>query len=495
MQNRVIIVGSGLGALTAALRLSRRGYKVDILEKYHQAGGRLNQLKKDGYTFDLGPTFFSMTYEFEEFVRDAGIEMPFTFRQLDTLYAVSFRGSDKKYFIHRDLDRLAAEFEEVEPDFKNKMERFLKSGADFFHDVEYKVLKRNFDSIWDYFLAMATVPPKYVPLLLRSVWSQMERYFDSREVKEIFSLVAFFLGATPFDTPAIYTLLSYTELVHDGYHNVQGGMYQIVEGLKKELDKQNIQIHFNTEIVDYRADGKKVVAMIDQHGHQWTGDIFLVNSDAAFFRHKVFNRAGFTEEKLDKMKWTLAPFTLYLGLDKKIEDVPLHNYFLGDNFEEYAKKIFKNSITLDKPYYYVNVVSRTDPGSAPQGCDSLFVLCPVPDLRFKPDWSDKEEVAANIIADLSERMGIDLQKHIKSQTLMTPEDWGSAFNLYKGSGLGLGHDLNQIGGFRPKNYDEKYGNVFYVGASTLPGTGLPMAVISSKLAVERIIRKYGSIHT
>ncbi len=492
---KVVIVGTGLGALTTALRLVRRGYKVEMVEKYHQAGGRLNQLKKDGFTFDLGPTFFSMTYEFDEFVEDTGLpEMPFTFRELDVLYAVNFRGEDKRYMIHRDLDRLAKEFEAVEPGFKEKMEKFLAGAGRFFHDTEHLVLKRNYDSLFEYLLTLMRVPLRHSPKLLRSVWNEMERHFESREVKEIFSLVAFFLGATPFNTPAIYTILSYTELVHDGYHNVEGGMYKIVEGLKRELDKAGAVFHFNTEITGYRFEDKQLTALIDQHGKEWEADLFVVNADAAWFRHKIFRRKKFSEQKMDKLKWTLAPFTMYLGLDTKLDDTPLHNYFLGNNFKEYSGKIFRNDIKLDQPYYYVNVVSKSDPESAPEGCESVFVLCPVPDLRYKPDWSDREEVAANILEDISERIGVDLKKHVISKTIMTPVEWRDAFNLYKGSGLGLGHDLDQIGGFRPKNYDEEFGNVFYVGASTVPGTGLPMAVISSKLVVERITKKYGSVY-
>ncbi len=492
---KVLIVGTGLGALTTALRLSRRGYRVEMVEKYHQPGGRLNQLKKDGFTFDLGPTFFSMTYEFREFFEDARLEeMPFAFRELETLYAVHFRGSDRRFMIHRDLDKLALEFEGVEPNFREKMDRFLASAGAFFHDTEYLVLKRNYDSVWQYLLTLLRVPVKYSPKLFRSVWREMERHFESREVKEIFSLVAFFLGATPFDTPAIYTILSYTELVHDGYHNVEGGMYRIVEGLNKEIDKAGIVVHYNTEVTGYEYQGKELKAFVDQNGKRWEADLFVVNADAAYFRHQVFGRKKFREEKLDKMQWTLAPFTMYLGLDTKLEGIPLHNYFLGNNFEEYSGKIFKNSIKLDQPYYYVNVVSKSDPEAAPEGCESLFVLCPVPDMRFKPDWSDRDEIADNIINDLSERIGVDVKKHIISRTVLTPVEWRDAFNLYKGSGLGLGHDLNQIGGFRPKNEDEQFGNVFYVGASTVPGTGLPMAVISSKLVVERITGKYGPVH-
>lgn len=494
---KVLIVGSGLGGLTTALRLHRRGFRVELVEKFNQPGGRLNQVKKDGFTWDMGPTFFSMTYEFKEFFEDAQLkEMPFEFRELDRLYSVNFRGSDKRYVIYKDLDRLAQEFEEVEPNFRDKMNRFLDSAARFFHDVEHVVLKRNYDSVWQYLLTLTRVPIKYSPRMIRTVWQEMERHFESREVKEIFSLVAFFLGATPFDTPAIYTILSYTELVHDGYHNVHGGMYKIVEGLTKELDKAGIPIHCNTEIVDYiKDDSGKLKTLVDQHGKEWNADLFVVNADAALFRHKIFKRKKFNQEKMDKLQWTMAPFTMYIGLDTKLDDVPLHNYFLGTNFKEYSGNVFKNSVKLDQPYYYVNVVSKSDPEAAPEGCESLFILCPVPDLRIKPDWSDREEVASNILSDLGQRIGMDLKKHIVSQTVLTPVEWEKYFNLYRGSGLGLGHNLGQIGGFRPKNFDEEFGNVFYVGASTVPGTGLPMAVISSKLVVERIDKKYGSLHS
>jgi phytoene desaturase len=271
-------------------------------------------------------------------------------------------------------------------------------------------------------------------------------------------------------------------------------MYKIVEGLLKEFKKEDIKIHYDVEIVDYRMKDGEVTGLIDKSGQLWEADLFVINADAASFRHYVFNRPKFTEEKLDNMKWTLAPFTMYIGVKGKIDTLHHHNYYLGNNFEEYAGKIFKNSISLDKPYYYVNVSSRFNPESAPEGHENLFILCPVPDLRFKPDWSDRETVANNILTDLSERIGFDIKKNMVSQTIMDPKDWEKTFNLYKGSGLGLAHDLNQIGGFRPKNYDEEFDNVFYVGASTVPGTGLPMTVISSKLVTERIEKKYGLIH-
>ncbi|MDD3011990.1 MAG: FAD-dependent oxidoreductase, partial [Bacteroidales bacterium] len=149
--------------------------------------------------------------------------------------------------------------------------------------------------------------------------------------------------------------------------------------------------------------------------------------------------------------------------------------------------------SLKQPYYYVNVTSRHNPEAAPEGHENLFILVPVPDLRFKPDWSDAEEIADNVIQDLSQRVGFDIPKHMVSRTVLAPPHWEKMLNLYRGSGLGLGHSLRQIGYWRPKNKDEKYNNLFYVGSSTVPGTGLPMAVISSKLCAERILHDYGSV--
>jgi phytoene desaturase len=369
----------------------------------------------------------------------------------------------------------------------------LSSAGKFFHDTDEKVIKKNYYSMVQWLLTLASVPLGHTPKLFRSVWKELEKHFTSEEVKQIFSLVAFFLGATPYDTPGIFTLLTYTELVHDGYHNVRGGMYKIVEGLLEEIHKRKIKIHYNTEIATHSIREGKLEYLLDEKGNTWEADIYLINSDAASFRHQVFKRRAYREEKLDKMKWTLAPFTMYLGVKGKIEGLEHHNYFLGDNFEEYAGKIFKNSISLEKPYYYVNVNSKFNLDMAPEGHENLFILCPVPDLRYKPDWSDREVLAEDIISDLSERAGFDLKKNLVSQTIYDPVDWSKLFNLYKGSGLGLAHDLNQIGYFRPKNKDEKFGNVYYTGASTIPGTGLPMAVISSRLVSERISKDHGAV--
>ncbi len=487
-KKKAIIIGSGLGGLTTALRLSVKGFDVEILEKYHQPGGRLNQLQKDGFTFDVGPSFFSMSYEFTELFDYCGIKNPLQLNELNPLYAVYFEGKQKPFLIHKNLELLQKEFAGIEDKLIEKTEKYLAAAGNLFHDSIDKVVRRNFNSKFDYFLSLATVPLKHSPKMFRSMWKELEMNFDSEEVKVIFSLVAFFLGSTPFQTPAVYSLLNYTELKHDGYWNVQGGMYKIVEEIVNLLKQHNVKLHFNTEIKEVRSSAFGVKSVMDVSGKEYFADLFICNSDAASFRGKVLNREKFSEQKLDKMEWTLSPFTIYLGIKGKCENLHHHNYFLGNNFKEYADTIFKTSVNPQKPYYYVNVSSKSNTACAPEGCENIFILCPVPDLRYKPNWNDSQQLADNIISDLSSRINFDLHKNTLTKTIMNPIDWQNSFNVYRGSGLGLAHGLNQIGGLRPKNKDEEFSNLYYVGASTIPGTGLPMVVISSKLVTERILK-------
>jgi phytoene desaturase len=485
-KKKVLIAGAGLAGLATALRLAKRGYEVEIVEKNSQAGGRLGQIKKDGFTFDTGPSFFSMTYEFDEFARDCGIELPFRFVELDPLYVVNFSDNPRFFYLYKDPAKLAPQFRDVEPRFEEKFRRYLLKSGRLFHSTFHPVIKSNFDSLPHYFLSLMRVNPLHLPVIFRNFYQQVKRYFRSREARQIISLVSFFLGRTPFNTMGVYTLLSYTEFRHNGYYNVEGGMYRIVEGLLEELRKANMKITYNTEIIGYKGRHKIMEALTDRNGNNWKADIFLINGDAAVFRGRVLNRKAFSEERLLKKQWTMGYLTFYLGINCKLPNVNHHNYFLGSNYEVYARDVQKNPGTLEKPYYYVNVVSKLNPACAPEGCESLFFVCPVPNLQFKADWSDSDTIVDSIISDFSKRIGTDIGNKIVSKTIYTPVDWQNQFNLFKGSGLGLAHTFGQIGGFRPANFDEEFSNLFYTGASTIPGAGLPMSIISSRLAFDRI---------
>ncbi|MDW8392787.1 MAG: phytoene desaturase family protein [Chitinophagales bacterium] len=482
---KALIVGTGLGGLATALQLQRQGWDVELVEKHHQPGGRLNRLEQDGFAFDVGPSFFSMRYEFEAFFKGINLPVPFEVEPLDPLYAVFFEHRKEPVLVWRNAQQLANAFSGIEPDFSSRLEAYLKEAAALFHDTEHRIVKRNFTSAIDYLSALASVPKRHLPRLFETLWHRLERHFESEEARVILSLVAFFLGSTPFRTPAVYSLLNYVELRHDGYWNVRGGMYRIVEGFVQLLKQQGARFHFNREITDAEHRNDRLFALVDHQGGRWPADVFVINSDAAAFRGSVLKRHKFRPQALDRMEWTMAPFTLYLGVKGKINQLHQHNYFLGSDFRRYAERIFSSSQLPSQPYYYVNVSSKSN-DCAPEGCENLFVLCPVPDLRFKPDWQDAEAFADRLIADLERRTGFPLSTSLAVRVMYTPLDWERQFNLYRGSGLGLGHSLKQVGALRPGNRDEQLRNVFYVGASTIPGTGLPMVLIGSQLVMKRI---------
>lgn len=485
----VLVVGSGLGGLSAALRLATKGYSVKILEKHSSAGGRLNRFSKNGYTFDTGPSFMCMTYEFDELFRDCNLENPLKLKELDLLYRVFYGSSGKVYDIWKDINRLAEVFAGIEPDFLNKANSYLDRAGNFYFDTEKKVVKNNFSGLFDYLLKISRVPVKHLPYLKKNLWKLLNETFESDEVKVIFSLVSFFLGSTPFKTPSVYSLLNFTEFRHDGYWHIKGGMYTIVEEILKHFKRLDVEIIYNTEISGVANSNGIINSLTDKSGKEWKADRFIINSDAASFRGLVLNRKKFSTAKLDNMKWSLAPFTIYLGVKKKIPDLYYHNYFLGENFTEYAGSLFTSDTLPSKPYYYVNVPTYFDETSAPPGCENVFILCPSPDLRFKKDWKDKDTIADGIIKDMSDRINFDIKSHIEVKEIYSPDDWQNMFNLYRGSGLGLSHDMLQVGGFRPSNKDEVFPNLYYVGASTIPGTGLPMVLISSKLVTERMMNE------
>jgi phytoene desaturase len=490
---KALIIGTGVGGLSTALRLVRRGYEVEMVEQFSQPGGRLNQLKKDGFLFDMGPSFFSMSYEFEELARDAGIELPFKYNALDPIYSVWYDTPGKTFRIFKDFDKLAHEFRNLEPGFASKMKRYMASAGQLYHDTDGLVIKRNFDTLAGYAASLLKVPPGHLPKLGRNFWQEVSRYFESEEVREIISLVSFFLGGTPFNTPAVYTLLSYTEFMHDGYYNVEGGMYKITEGFVDLLQKKGVNISYNTTISGFLSKGNRITGFTDREGRSHEADLFVVNADAAVFRSKVLTRKRYSTARLDKMNWTMAPFTIFLGLNRKVPHIDHHNYFLRGNFKEYASKLYRNEVNLDQPYYYVNVVSRHNSNAAPEGGEAVYILVPVPDRRYRPDWNDRYQIADSIIKDLSRRIEFDLEKHIISKTVLSPVEWEGMLDLHRGSGLGLGHNLGQMAWFRPSNKDEQFNNLFYTGSSTVPGTGIPMAVISSRLVTERIDKAYGSL--
>ncbi|MGL4493065.1 MAG: phytoene desaturase family protein, partial [Tannerellaceae bacterium] len=296
-KKKVIVVGAGFGGLCTALRLASKGFDVEIVEQNANAGGRLNIIEEDGFRFDTGPTFFSMSYEFEEMAKDCNIKLPFEYERVDPLYAVNFANGNN-YLLTSDIANLSKQFEHLEPEFEQKFKRYIDRGKYIFDSTIQPIVKTNHSSMIDYIKSMAQTPPELGLMLLRNFWQEVCRYFTNEEVRQIMSLVAFFLGDTPFKTSSIYTLLSYTEFCHDGYYNVKGGLYKIVEGMVDVLKEHGVTFTFKTRIVGLEQENERVVALVADNGTCYKADLFVVNMDAALFRGRVLKRKVFDENHL-----------------------------------------------------------------------------------------------------------------------------------------------------------------------------------------------------
>lgn len=484
--NQIWIAGTGLAALATALRLVKRGYKVGLLEKNGTPGGRLNQLQKDGYTFDLGPTFFSMSYEFKEFAQDCGISLPFTYHAADPLYSVHFRNNNREYLLYRNLRHLGEQFADMEPNFDKKMSRYLRETGMIFQDTIDNVVRRNFDSIPEYLQVLSKIDKRHLRHLFSNFGQSVNRYFSSQEICQTLWLVAFFLGNHPQRTNGVYSLLSYIEFLHDGYHIVEGGMYEIVRGIVRELEKEGVCIRYHTEICNVTTTGKQVTAFVDRSGNRYTGEHFIVNGDAALFRGRILNRKSYAENKLAAKDWSMGIVTLYAGLDCKLERLNIHNYYLTPQSRQGISYSLKTATLPEHPNYYVHLSSRSNPAAAPPGGEALTFVIPVPNLLHKKDWYDRQHISQSVLDDFSHQSGYNVSSHLKSLTVWTPHEWENEFGLFKGAALGLSHSMYQTGILRPKNKDEIFSNLFYTGSSTVPGIGLPMAIISSRLTTERV---------
>ncbi|MGH3087315.1 MAG: phytoene desaturase family protein, partial [Rubrobacteraceae bacterium] len=326
-------------------------------------------------------------------------------------------------------------------------------------------------------------------------YGSVSRYFETEKLRQAFSLQTMYLGLSPFEAPAVYTLLPYTELAEDGLWFPKGGMYSLIEAMEKLARELGVEFYFDSEVekvstVKGRATGVVV------NGEESSYDAVLVNADLPYAYRKLLGGecdGDFKTRKRDKLKYTASAFMLYLGLDLKLDHMAHHNFYLSPRYRENFDAIFRDEELPEDPSFYAVVPSKTEPGMAPEGMDGLFVLVPAPHLGPNVDWKrDGAEFKEKVHGLLEERCGIEnVREHIVYEKVRTPEDWRDEYNLEEGAAFGIGHGIFQVGYFRPAMKSRSVENLYFVGASTRPGTGVPLVTIGARLVANRIFREVG----
>jgi phytoene desaturase len=487
-KKHVIVIGAGLGGIVTAGRLGRAGYSVTVLEKNSHPGGRADQLTIDGHRFDTGPTLLLMPEIFRQAyaAMDAEMEDHLDLVRIDPTYQIHF-ANGRKLSLTSDMNALQSQLEAIERGSFAGLLRYLAEGRKHYAVSLEKFVSRQFNSLSEYF-SLRQLPLLFQLKALVKHYRRTGDFFKSPELRAAFTFQNMYLGLSPFDAPATYSLLQSTELV-DGVWYPMGGMYEVVKSLTSLAEAQGVHFIYNAPVRRIEIEGGKATGVELENGRRIAADVVIANADLPYVYKELLDDASETR-KLDKKIYTSSAIMFYWGVGRRYPQLGHHNVFLADDYKGSFKQIFDEHGLPANPSFYINATTRTDPSASPEGEDSLMVLVPVGHLdpNADQDWDSMRDRARETVLRRLGAIGIpDLEQHIKFEVCYTPEDWASLYNLAKGAAFGLSHNFTQVGYLRPQNRHRIYKNLYFVGASTHPGTGLPMVLLSGELTSKRVI--------
>lgn len=481
-----IVVGAGVGGLTAAMKLAHQGWSVDLFEKQPVPGGRCGRIQARGFTFDTGPTILLMPFVFEAAFTSVGRRLSdyLELTRCDPNYRVTYRDGST-LTLSSDLTTMRGELERLEPGSFERFLTFMAKGQ-VRHDVSMeRFVSKHFASLAEF------LTPSNLPQILRvgahqNLYRQVAKVFRDLRLQQAFSFQTMYLGVSPYEAPAVFSLLPYTELAVGVWYPT-GGMGAIPLALERVCREEGVGLHYGAPVRRVLTEGGRAVGVELEDGRVQKADVVVVNADYPYAVQHLVDAAEFQRQKLDARRYTSSGYMLYLGLRRRYEQLLHHNVFFGRDFEGSFGDIFEKKRVPEDPSFYVNAPARTDASMAPDGKDALYVLVPVPHQAPGVDWKvEGPKVRAKVFARLAELGLPDLERDVEFEQVLTPDDWASSLNLAKGAAFGLAQNMFQIGPFRPKVWDEKVQNLFYCGASTQPGTGVPTVMISADLAVQAV---------
>lgn len=485
----VVVIGAGIGGLAIAARLARAGRRVTVVEKAAAAGGRTARLELDGYRFDTGPTLFLMPAVFADTFAALGERMEdhLDLMRVDPTYRVHFH--DGSFIdLTSDLQAMREQLETIEPGAFGAYLRFVEEGYRHYTLSLRHFVGRNFRSYLEYF------HPANLPLLwklkaLDRHARNVARYFDDPRLRALFSFQNMYLGLSPYDAPATYSLLQYTELA-EGVWYPRGGLYSVIAALERIAGGAGVRLRYNAPVERIEVDGNHARAVILSGGERLPADIVVANADLPYVYKHLLPSDG-SAERLERRAYTSSALMFYWAVEGERSPALLHhNLFLADHqFRAAFDRIFHDLTLPDEPSIYICAASRSDPAVAPPQGDALMALVPTGHInaRQPQDWPALQEKARRAVIAQLENLGMaGVRGRIKREATISPPDYERELNLAKGAAFGLSHNFWQVGYLRPRNRHERYRNLYFAGASTHPGTGLPIVLLSARLTAERI---------
>lgn len=489
MKKKVIIIGSGIGGLGSAALLSKSGYDVTVVEKNTNIGGRANIFEAEGYTFDMGPSWYLMPDVFEHYFQLLGenISDYLDLVKLSPSYRVFF-SNDKELpivDIHSDLEKDLPLFEKLEPGVTPKIREYLERSGEQYQMAKDTFMYRNLGFSID-FLKWKVIKKGIELNPFQTMQSYLNTWFKSDRLKKILEYTLVFLGSDPAKTPAMYNIMNAIDF-NMGVYYPKGGIYEIVKALEKINTKHGTKFITEAPVSEICIENKKAVGVKLKNNDILTADIIISNADLWFTETKLLQPKYQTYPERYWKKSVLSPsaFIMYLGLNRKLDILSHHNLRFGEDWKQNFKELFDTPQLPEDPSYYICKPTETDPDLSPEGTDNLFVLVPIPPgLHLsQEDMKGYRQKIFNLIkTDLNLP---HFEDYITYERAYWSDDFKRDYNAYKGTALGLAHTLKQTLK-RPLNYSKKVKNLYYVGAGTSPGIGMPICLISAELVYKRI---------
>jgi phytoene desaturase len=486
-KRHAIVIGSGFGGLAAAARLGAKGYRVTVLEKLDAPGGRAYVFRQDGFTFDAGPTIVTAPYLFEDLWARCGRKLSddVTLLSLDPFYRVRFDDGDV-FDYTADLERMRAQVRRIEPRDVEGFDRFLAE-SERIHEVAF--LQLGAQPFHELGTLLRAVPDLVRLGGYRTVYQNVCRHFRSPKLRLLFSFHPLLIGGNPFSTTAYYCLIAHLERTF-GVHYVMGGTGALVQGIVGLIKGQGGTVRCNAEVAAITTQGRRATGVRLASGESITADVVVSNADVAWTYGRLLGeqpRQRWTDRRLARAHYSMSLFVWYFGTSRRFESVDHHTMVLGPRYRELLGDIFDRKVLADDFSLYLHRPTANDPAMAPPGCDSFYVLSPVPHLKSGVDWPARaESYRAAIQARLEQTVMPGLGGSIVTSRVMTPLDFRERLLSVNGAAFALEPQLFQSAWFRPHNRSEEFERLFLVGAGTHPGAGLPGVVSSAKILEELV---------
>jgi phytoene desaturase len=482
-----VVIGSGFGGLAAAVRLGARGYRVTVLERLDEPGGRASVFRQDGFTFDAGPTIVTAPHLFEELWALCGRRLAddVTLVPIDPFYRIRFQdGSTFNYT--GDAARMRAEVARFSPGDVAGYARFM-AASEAIYRVGFEQLG---DVPFSHWTDMARVAPDLLRLGgLRSVHSLVARHIKDARLRTVFSFHPLLVGGDPFSASAIYALIAFLER-DGGVHFAMGGTGRLVQGLAGLIAGQGNTVRCNAEVAEILVEGGAARGVRLASGERIGADLVVSNADSAWtYRHLVApqHRKRWTDRKVERARYSMSLFVWYFGTKRRYDDVAHHTILLGPRYKALLRDIFRRHHLAEDFSLYLHRPTATDTSLAPPGQDAFYVLSPVPHLAGDTDWAVQAEAyRARIAAELSRTLLPGLEANVVSSRVMTPQHFQDRLLSFRGAAFGMEPVLTQSAWFRPNNKSEDVAGLYLVGAGTHPGAGLPGVLCSAKV-LDRLI--------